>query len=188
MAKVSDATLAQYGFVGAGQWALNENVKSGIGFALELYRAERVIYAFVVQNEVKYVGACREQDFNTRMKDYQYQGAQEKGGGTNKHVATRIKECLQAGQIVDIVALKPDDNLKFGDLDIDLVAGLEKPFISLCNPDWNREPKRTRQKHMRQAMPELVRLVKKRDMEGLRNQGLTNDEIQLLSALVEKSP
>jgi hypothetical protein len=187
MVEVSKTTLAAYGFVEAGRWALNQNVKSGIKFTLERYGTERVVYAFVVQDVVKYLGACREQDLRAQMKDYQYQGAQEKGGGTNKHVATKIKESLQAGQVVDIVALKPDDDLKFRDLDVDLVAGLEKPFISLCNPDWNREPRRTRQKQLRQALPELVRLVKKGDMEGLRNRGLTNDDIQSLSESVEKS-
>jgi len=188
MVKVGKTMLAPYGFVEAGRWALNQNVKSGIGFALELYGSERVIYAFVVKNEVKYVGACREQGFNTRMKDYQYQGAQEKGGGTNKYVATRIKECLQTGQVVDILALKPDENLKFHDLDIDLVAGLEKPFIRVCDPDWNREPRRTREKHMRQALPGLMSLVKKGDVEGLRNRGLTKDQIRLLFESAEKPP
>ena len=103
-------------------------------------------------------------------------------------MATRIKECLQAGQAVDILALKPDENLKFHDLDIDLTAGLEKPFISLCDPDWNRELRRTREKHIRQALPGLRSLVKKGDVEGLRNRGFTNDQIRLLFESAEKSP
>jgi hypothetical protein len=181
MATVSKTTLAQYGFVKAGLWALKETLKSGIVFMLELFATERVIYAFVVDDEVKYVGACREQDFKTRMKDYQYQGAQERGGSTNKHVATRIKECLQAGQVVEILALKPDENLVFHNLAIDLVAGLEKPLISLCDPEWNREPRRTREKRMRQALPGLMRLTQKGDIESLRSVGLTDDQIRLLS-------
>jgi len=76
--------------------------------------------------------------------------------------------------------------LKYGDLP-DLVAGLEKPFINPCNPHWNRELRRTRQKQLRQALPELVRLVKKADVEGLRNRDLTNDGIHLLSESFEKS-
>lgn len=170
MSKVKKAKLAAYGFQEAGRWFLNTKVKSGLGFELNLYTAQKVIYAFEVQGEVKYIGTCREQDFKTRLKDYQYQGAQEKGGSTNKFVATKIKEHLQAGQTVSILALMPNNDLKFHDLHIDLIAGLEKPLINLCDPDWNKEPKRTREKLARQ---ELRRL--------------TTDQIRSLSESIEKS-
>jgi hypothetical protein len=171
MGKASKATLASYGFLEAGRWSLSKAVKSGITFTLELYREERVVYAFEVADEVKYIGICREQDFKTRMRAYQNQGAQKKGGSTNKHVATRIRECLEAGQDVNILALKPNQSIKFHDLDIDLIAGLEKPLINLCDPDWNRELKRTREKLMRRTL-----------------QNLTNDQLQSLKKLLEESP
>ncbi|MCD6391516.1 MAG: hypothetical protein J7L92_05970 [Dehalococcoidia bacterium] len=136
MSKVKKAKLASCGFQEAGRWFISTNVKSGLGFQLKLYPAEKVVYAFEVQDEVKYIGIRREQDFKTRLKAYQYQGAQEKGGSTNKYVATKIKEHLQAGQAVNILALMPSNDLKFHDLHIDLIAGLEKPLISLCDPDW----------------------------------------------------
>jgi hypothetical protein len=180
MAKVSKTTLTPYGFAEAGRWFLKESLKGGISFTLERFPMERVIYAFVVDGEVKYVGVCREQDFKTRMKDYQYQGAQEKGGSTNKRVAARIKECLQAGQGVEILALKPDKKLMFHDLEIDLVTGLERPLIALCDPDWNKEPERTRQRRMRQALPGLMRLAHNGDLESLRRLGLEEPQIQLL--------
>jgi len=170
MSKVKKTKLASYGFQEAGEWFLNTSVKSGLGFQLKLYAAEKVLYAFEVQDEVKYIGICREQDFKTRLKDYQYQGAQEKGGSTNKYVATKIKEHLQAGQTVSILALMPSNDLKFHDLHIDLIAGLEKPLISLCDPDWNKEPKRTRGKLVRQALRRL-----------------TNDQIRSLQESIKKS-
>lgn len=169
--KASKTTIASYGFLEVGRWSLSKRVKSGITFTLELYGAERVVYAFEVSDEVKYVGICREQDFKTRMRDYQNQGAQEKGGSTNKYVATRIKECLEARQAVNILALKPNESFRFHDLDIDLIAGLEKPLISLCDPDWNRELRRTRGKLVRQTL-----------------RSLTNDQLQSLKKSLEKSP
>ena len=50
--------LNNYGFVEAGNWKLKERVKSGVTFELYNFKEERVAYAFVIDDEVKYIGVC----------------------------------------------------------------------------------------------------------------------------------
>jgi hypothetical protein len=136
--------LEGYGFVEVGRWYLSEGPASGITFELTRLAGRRVIYAFVVGAQVKYIGIC-EKDTTTlkeRMKRYRSrQGRKRKtpgGENTNQHKARLIKQHLEAGEPVLIFALAPERECDFFGLKVDLVKGLENPFIEKFEPEWNR--------------------------------------------------
>ncbi|AXI24947.1 hypothetical protein CFE53_01765 [Methanofervidicoccus sp. A16] len=127
--------LRNYGFVKVGRWKLNENIKSGIDFELMDFKEERVIYAFVVDGETKYIGICEssKRTLEDRMIKFKY----SQGGGTNKRIADEIKKCLENGKTVEIFALKLELVVQYKGLEVDLIRGLEYPLIEKLDPEWN---------------------------------------------------
>ena len=127
--------LEEYGFKKVGKWELNSLIKSKTKFFLINYEKERVIYAFVIKDEVKYIGIC--QNINTTLKDRmsRYQG--KAGGTTNKENIEKIRNELENGNEVFIYALIPD-NLVVKDLMVDMIKGLETPLIKYFKPKWNK--------------------------------------------------
>lgn len=134
--------LDDYDFKEVGEWCIYDRVKSGIIFHLTKFEDERVIYAFVVNEEVKYLGIC-EEDTTTlkdRLNRYKFRMGGNKsriGKSTNERVAGKIKECLEKDNVVKIYALKSELKWKYKDLDVDLVKGLENPLIEKFKPEWN---------------------------------------------------
>ena len=130
--------LTKYGFIHAGFWATTA-LKSGIGHSINEFLDERVIYAFVTGQDVRYIGVCADRSLKERMSSYQNQGGQPKGGSTNISNAQRIRTCLEGGTDVGIWALRPNPTPqpKYHDLAVDLVAGLERSLIEKFQPDWN---------------------------------------------------
>jgi len=145
--------LRNYGFVKVGRWKLNENIKSGIDFELMDFKEERVIYAFVVDGETKYIGICESSKTTLEGRMKKFRNLQ--GGGTNERIANEIKKCLEDGKTVEIFALKPELVVQYKGLEltiqhndvelviknkgleVDLVRGLEYPLIEKLNPEWN---------------------------------------------------
>lgn len=127
--------LSNYGFVKAGKWKLKNSLKSGIAFELYNFQNERVIYAFVVDNKVKYIGICENTrtTLKGRMERYQH----FVGAGTNERIAGNIKKCLKQRKEVKILALKPKSELRYEGVYVDLVKGLENPLIEKLKPEWN---------------------------------------------------
>ena len=125
--------LNNYDFEEIGEWYLYERVKSGINF--HIIRDERVIYAFVVNGKVKYIGICEKDTtmFRGRLERYKYC----EGSGTNERIAEEIKRCLEKGKNVKIYALRPIVECVYKDLNVDLVKGLENPLIRKFRPEWN---------------------------------------------------
>jgi hypothetical protein len=145
------AELESYGFKAVGRWVLYPEVKSGITFVLTQWEEKRAIYAFVVGDEVKYIGIC-EKDSTTlkaRMQRYKSRAGRSRqipgGGSTNERNASQIKKCLERREAVQIYALAPQDELLYHELRVDLVKGLENPLIARFQPEWNRHrPQRRR--------------------------------------------
>ena len=129
--------LSYYGFEEVGEWKLEENLKSGITFELHKFKEERVVYAFVVDDEVKYVGVC--ENTTTTLEDRMGRYKYLQGGGTNKRIAKKIKGCLDDQKSVKIFALKPESSLQYKGLNVDLVKGLEYPLIKELEPEWNKQ-------------------------------------------------
>ena len=119
--------LEKYGFVQAGEWRLCQDVKSGVAFRLSGFESERVVYAFVIDESIKYIGICDKdtttlQDRLERYKSRQGRRRKSEGGeNTNQRNARLIKEHLETGRHVLIFALKPEPSCEFIDLKVDLV-------------------------------------------------------------------
>jgi len=130
--------LEKIGFVKVGKWYFNE--KGQLSFVINKMEKERVLYAFVIESEVKYIGSCEERKttFKERMKRYKY----KQGTGTNKRIHEKIESVFSKGKEVKIFAFCPSKNFKFKDLNIDLVRGLEYPLIERFNPEWNKAGKK----------------------------------------------
>jgi hypothetical protein len=127
--------LYELGFREVGQWSLDNNLKSAVRFTLTTYSDDRVIYAFMVDDDLKYIGVCDKTatTLSDRMSRYQSMA----GAGTNKRVTGLIRKALSTGSRVKILASKPDKGIKISPLEVDLVKGLENPLIQEFKPEWN---------------------------------------------------
>jgi hypothetical protein len=88
------AQLVELGFVEAGACTLDPALKSGVRFTLHRHQADRVIYAFAIDDEVKYIGVYDNTKpcFSDRMA--RYQGIT--GAGTNERL---LGCCLVFGRV-----------------------------------------------------------------------------------------
>jgi hypothetical protein len=129
-------TVSGYGFSLTGKWLQSSTVKSGITFKLTRFASDRVIYAFVVDAEPKYIGIC-EKD-TTSLEDRMGRYKNQQGDSTNKRISIKIRQCLADNKEVQIFALKPQTVLRYAGLNIDLVKALENPLIDKLKPEWNR--------------------------------------------------
>lgn len=129
--------LVALGFAEAGICTLDRGLKSRVRFTLHRHQKDRVIYAFVVDDDVKYIGACDNTKTCLLDRMQRYQGIM--GAGTNKRIVRRIKRALKRHASVRIYAWRPAKRMQVGVLEVDLVMGLEKPLIRLANPTWNKQ-------------------------------------------------
>ena len=124
-------SLTDIGFQNAGYWKLN-----GDQLELELTRlsdAKNVLYGFVSNDEVKYIGKTAS-TLEKRLYGYKYPGPTQ---STNIKNNANIKNILEAGEAVDIWVLPDNGLLSFGGYRISLAAGLEDSLISSIVPPWN---------------------------------------------------
>lgn len=117
--------LESYGFVEVGEWYLSN---SDLKLRLDKLADKRVVYAFVVNDEVRYVGICDypKTTLKDRMESQRY----------NKNMPCLIKAALKQNKAVRIFALAPKES-GYKDLKVDLVRGLEYPLINRLKPEWN---------------------------------------------------
>jgi hypothetical protein len=136
---VNVAELEQIGFVKAGSCSLEPSLKSGVRFTVSSHRKDRVLYAFAVDGQVKYIGSCDNAGtcFGSRMS--RYQGIM--GAGTNKRVVELVSSALAKGACVDLLVWKPVDEFSVHGLKVDLIKGLENPLIQRAKPEWNIQSK-----------------------------------------------
>ena len=127
--------LESYGFVEAGNWHLAERRKGKIEARLSRFTDKRAVYAFVVDNGVKYIGICDNPETTLKKR----MGSQR----FNKDMPKRIEKVLNADGVVKIFALVPEE-FEYKGLKVDLVRGLEYPLIEQLNPKWNVELKKYR--------------------------------------------
>lgn len=127
--------LAGLEFEQVGECRLDDRLASGVRFSTNAMQNDRVIYAYVVEDVIKYIGVCDSSTTTLRRRMNRYQGMI--GAGTNKRIAGLIKECLRTGQAVKIFAWKPEAAVTFRELSVDLVKGLENPLIQALRPEWN---------------------------------------------------
>lgn len=124
--------LVNIGFEEVGYWSLD---KDQVTFALTKSANEsNIIYAFVVNDVVKYIG----KSIQTLYKRiYLY----KQGGGsqlTNIRIKQEIKVCLARDDEVKIYVLVPDLKIEYRGIPINLAAGLEDNIIARLKPEWNK--------------------------------------------------
>lgn len=109
---------------------LSESINPNM-FGLE--NATNIMYAFISDGEVLYVGKTT-QTLQKRLYGYQNPGPSQK---TNTRVNPLLKELLGQNKSVNIYAF-PDDGLWYiGNFHLNLAAGLEDGIISILKPKWN---------------------------------------------------
>ena len=115
-----------------GRWLfVDDNIKFEL---MPGVNKKEALYAFVVSNEVKYIGKTTS-ELNNRFSGYQSPGPTQ---STNIANNRKIKEELNQGNNVDIYMLEEGDPIYYKNIKINLPAGLEDRLIQKFNPIWNR--------------------------------------------------
>ena len=123
--------LIAIGFRPVGQWTAENG---GIHPSLtDLSDAVNILYAFVSEGEVLYVGKTV-RTLRARIYGYQNPGPTQ---STNIKVNRLIAEMLQSGRTVRILALPDNGLLHFGAFHLNLAAGLEDSIVETLQPKWN---------------------------------------------------
>lgn len=139
--------LSNYGFLKVGQWERHPNKENKLVPVISQLQNERVIYAFVENSTMRYIGIVKSDRRTLQQRLNEYRTPYTNGkGSTNAKVGIKILEALGKGNAVEIFAFKPDTNSgnsHYSDLKVDLVAGLESSLIEkfdLTNPEkgWNK--------------------------------------------------
>lgn len=135
---MSIGDFKKIGFEEVGYFQKDDSIKSRVKAVIEKYHDERVVYAFVISNEIKYIGVCN--TGNTTLKKRMQRYYHQKGSGGNHNMILKIKRHLNRGQKVNIYALKITvRSPKYKGIIVDLVKGLENPLINKFNPEWNQQ-------------------------------------------------
>jgi hypothetical protein len=100
----------------------------------ELGAAQNILYAFVADRQVMYVGKTV-QTLRQRMYGYRRPVATQ---STNIKGNRLIQEALAAGLSVQIYALPDNGLLYYGGFHVNLAAGLEDSLVAALKPAWNR--------------------------------------------------
>ncbi|MFJ5488258.1 GIY-YIG nuclease family protein [Hansschlegelia beijingensis] len=127
------------GFADVGAW-----LASGEAIAFELDEAKAAVndvlvdtpnalYAFVQGNSVQYIGKTT-QSVRKRFVGYRNPGRSQR---TNLRCNAKITQALAAGSEVRVMIFTPISNLRYGDYEINLAAGLEDSLIKAFDPPWN---------------------------------------------------
>lgn len=123
--------LLSFGFEEVGEWLLEG---SSLQFVLSRHGDEQnILYAFIAQEEVKYIGKSN-QTLSRRMNGYKQPGPTQ---STNINNNARIKDLLLKGMPVQILVFVQEEEMPCRDIPINLAAGLEDNLIARIRPPWN---------------------------------------------------
>jgi len=123
--------LLELGFEEVGEWLIEED---SLQFSLTRHRNEQnILYAFVVQGEVKYIGKSN-LTLSRRMNGYKQPGPTQ---NTNIRINSRIKDLLHKNISVQILAFVEKEKILYRGVPINLAAGLEDNLIARVRPQWN---------------------------------------------------
>ena len=123
--------LLEFDFENVGEWLFEG---SSLQFRLSQHSNEQnILYAFVAQEEVKYIGKSN-QTLAGRMNGYKNPGPTQ---STNINNNTRIIELLHKGIAVQILAFVQKEEMLYRGVPINRAAGLEDNLIARIRPPWN---------------------------------------------------
>lgn len=124
--------LTDIGFIKVGFWEIIDgNLKCHLDDRFS--DVKNNLYAFVCNNEVKYVGKTTLL-LRNRMYHYSRPGPSQ---STNIKNHANIIELLSKNVAVDILILPDSGLMHYGEFHLNLAAGLEDSIISGINPEWN---------------------------------------------------
>jgi hypothetical protein len=124
--------LQEIGFELAGEWLLEEH-----GPCIEVRRygaAANVLYAFVSDNELLYVGRSG-RALSARMEGYELGGPARSVRARNRE---RIVGMLMLDQQVALYAMPDPGAMLYGSFRVNLAAGLQHSLIDALDPPWNK--------------------------------------------------
>ncbi len=127
--------LTDIGFRKVGEWQIVNGAI--IPNFTDLSNSENILYAFISNGEVLYVGKTT-QPLKKRMYGYQNPGPTQ---NTNIKSNRLILELLSNGKHIEIYALPDDGDHRVGVFYLNLAAGLEDSIISTLKPKWNESGK-----------------------------------------------
>ncbi|MCY0389948.1 GIY-YIG nuclease family protein [Robbsia sp. Bb-Pol-6] len=123
--------LIHIGFQPAGQWQMDNGC-----LILNLTRIseqKNVLYAFIQDNQVQYVGKTTK-TLRRRMMGYLNPSSTQR---TNMRNHENILKLLRKGKNVHIFAWADQGLSRYGDFTINLAAALEDSIIETLSPPWN---------------------------------------------------
>lgn len=129
--------LLAIGFECAEHWVLREGRLYVDLKKLEISR--NVLYAFVVDGEVKYIGKSV-RTLRERMGNYMSPGTSQRQ--TNFKNNRNIRDLLTEGAAVDIYVLPDNGMMHYGPYHLNLAAGLEDSLVAALAPEWNGKDKK----------------------------------------------
>jgi hypothetical protein len=123
--------LKDFGFVKAGEFIIS---KSSLANNLTtLSDKTHVLYAFVVKDQIFYIGKTI-QKFRNRLNGYRNPGNRQR---TNIRINRNLQALLQIEPCVEIFVFVDDFKLTFKNIPINLASGLENSLIDYIQPPWN---------------------------------------------------
>jgi len=147
MVELTAETLLNVGFRDVAKW-VQASDGNGIDYLLDGANAEAhsamlevrsALYAFVQGGKVNYIGKTA-RSIKKRFVGYCNPGKTQL---TNVRCHSNIKALLKEGEEIRILVLTPISDLRYGEFQIDLAAGLEESLIVALSTPWNgREGKR----------------------------------------------
>jgi hypothetical protein len=141
MPQLTADTLLNLGFRDIAVWVTSSD-NGGIGYCVDgpnatagrlLLGEVNSLYAFVHGDRVMYIGKTA-RTLRERFAGYRNP---HKGQRTNWRCNENIGEMLKRNEVLRILVFNPISNLRYGDFDINLAAGLEDSLIAEFNPPWN---------------------------------------------------
>ena len=128
---MSKNKLEAMGFKKYGDWKYeDEKLSCDLN---EDATAENVIYAFISEEAVLYIGKTV-RSLKKRMYGYQNPAKSQR---TNDRCHDAILESVSAGMTIEIHAFKDNGLLTYGGFHVNLAAGLEDDLIKKLKPTWN---------------------------------------------------
>jgi len=133
--------LCELGFQKIGYWQYKDN---SLNFIIDFDVQNNCLYAFVVDDEVKYIGNTTT-PLSKRLYGYRNPALTQR---TNIRVNRLVKDVLLKNKVVEIYSLK-DDDTTIGRFNLNLAAGLEIGLINKIHPEWNIHGKTKKQKRIK---------------------------------------
>jgi hypothetical protein len=141
MRELTSDALFTLGFEDVGQWMVGPRTGvltysldvSDLGMQRRILDVPNALYAFLLDDEVLYIGKTT-RSIRRRFRTYCAPGSRQ---STNIKNNANIAQLIAAGRVVRIAVFTPISQLRYGDFEIDLAAGLEDTLIASFGPRWN---------------------------------------------------